>query len=207
MAKIALLNIKGEKLKDITLDDKIWKIDPNDAVIFDALRLKMASRRQGTSATKSRGMVRGSTRKILRQKGTGNARQGSNRAPHRTGGGVAFAKVTRDYTFKMNRKEKKLALRSAVAYKIIEKKIVLLDSLKLEAPKTKEILGILNNLKVNEKTLIVTPILEENLLLATSNLRNIMICLPTEINTYDIVNSGKVIVLEEAIEMIEEVLS
>jgi len=205
MAKLAILNIKGEKVKDITLDDNIWKIEPNDTVLFDALRLAMASRRQGTSATKSRGMVSGSTRKILRQKGTGNARQGSVRAPHRTGGGVAFAKVTRDFTFKMNKKEKKLALKSAVAHKSIDKDIIVLDSLKMDG-KTKDFAKMLENLKIGGKALFVVSDLDEKVLLAARNLQNVMIALPTELNTYDVVNTNKLVIVEDAVKATEEVL-
>jgi len=205
MAKLAILNIKGEKVKDITLDDNIWKIEPNDTVLFDALRLAMASRRQGTSATKSRGMVRGSTRKILRQKGTGNARQGSARAPHRTGGGVAFAKVTRDFTFKMNRKEKKLALKSAVAHKTIDKDIIVLDGLKMDG-KTKDFANMLESLKIGGKALFVVSELDEKVLLAARNLQNVMICLPSELNTYDVVNTNKLVIVEDAVKATEEVL-
>ena len=207
MAKLALLNIKGEKVKDITLKDDIWKIIPNDTVLFDAIRLYRASRRQGTSATKSRGMVRGSTRKIFRQKGTGNARQGSARAPHRTGGGVAFAKVTRDYSIKMNRKERKLALKSAVSYKVTDKDIVLLENFGLKDHKTKEVKQIFETLKLTGKIMIVAAELDEKLVLATRNLPNVSLILAKNLNTYEVVNIGKVVILEDAISKVEGVLS
>ena len=143
MGKYTELNIKGEKVKDITLNDNVWGIEPNNAVLYDAIVLSRASLRQGTHATKTRSEVSGGGRKPWKQKGTGNARQGSIRAPHWVGGGVVFGPTPeKNYTKKMNRKERRLALKSALAYKAQEKELIVVDSLTLETPKTKEMINV-----------------------------------------------------------------
>ena len=207
MGKYTELNIKGEKVKDITLNDNVWGIEPNNAVLYDAIVLSRASLRQGTHATKTRSEVRGGGRKPWRQKGTGNARQGSIRAPHWVGGGVVFGPTTeKNYTKKMNRKERRLALKSALAYKAQEKELIVVDSLNVETPKTKEVLNVLESLKANRKTLIVVEELTENLILATRNLENVVLIDADEINTLDVVSADNMIITEAAVKRIEEVL-
>ncbi len=207
MGKYTEVNVKGEKVKDITLKDAVWGIEPNNAVLYDAIVLSRASLRQGTHATKTRSEVRGGGRKPWRQKGTGNARQGSIRAPHWVGGGVVFGPTTeKNYTKKMNRKERRLALKSALAYKAQEKELIVVDSLNVETPKTKEVLNVLESLKANRKTLIVVEELTENLILATRNLENVVLIDADEINTLDVVSADNMIITEAAVKRIEEVL-
>ena len=207
MGKYTEVNVKGEKVKDITLKDAVWGIEPNNAVLYDAIVLSRASLRQGTHATKTRSEVRGGGRKPWRQKGTGNARQGSIRAPHWVGGGVVFGPTTeKNYTKKMNRKERRLALKSALAYKAQEKELIVVDSLTLETPKTKEMLNVLESLKANRKTLVVVDELTDNLILATRNLENVVLIDADEINTLDVVSADNMIITEAAVKRIEEVL-
>ena len=208
MAKIALLNNKGEKLKDINLNDKIWNIEPNDAVLHNAIVLSLASLRQGTAKTKTRSEVSGGGRKPWRQKGTGRARQGSIRATQWRGGGIVFGPTPRDYKKKMNKKESRLALLSALSYKLKGKELIVIDNLNLETPKTKDFIDMLNTLKLNDKkVLFVTSDLEDNLLLASRNLQEILVLANDEINTLDIVNADYMVVTEDAVNKIEEVLN
>lgn len=206
MAKIDVLNLQGNKVKDITLKKELWEIKPNDAVLYDAIRLSKNSLRQGTHDTKTRSEVSGGGRKPWRQKGTGRARQGSIRAPHWTGGGTVFGPHPRSYSFKMNRKERRLALKSALAYKFKNNELIIIDNFNIESKKTKDMLKIMNDLKANKKTLIVVDELSENMILATRNLSNILLLEASEINTYDIVAADKMIITEKAIKFIEEVL-
>ncbi len=207
MPKTALLSLKGEKIKDIKLDDNVWGITPNDQVIYESINLFMANRRQGTHSTKNRSEVSGGGRKPWRQKGTGNARQGSIRAPHWVGGGVIFGPSSnRNYTKKMNKKERRLALKSALTYKATEKAIIVVDKFDAETNKTKDMIKVLEGLKVTGKTLIVTTELTENLILATRNLSNIKVVLANELNTYDVLYVEKIIITEDAVKYVEEVL-
>ena len=207
MPKTALLSLKGEKIKDIKLDDNIWGITPNDQVIYDAIVLQMAALRQGTHSTKNRSEVSGGGRKPWRQKGTGNARQGSIRAPHFVGGGVVFgSNLNRNYTKKMNRKERRLALRSALTYKASEKNVIVVDNFDANTNKTKDMLKVLEELNVLGKTLIVTTELTENLILSTRNIKRVKLILANELNTYDVVNYEKLIITKDALEYVEEVL-
>lgn len=206
MGKLSVLNIKGEKTSDISLNKELWAIEPNDAVLYDAITLSRNSLRQGTASTKTRSEVSGGGIKPWRQKGTGRARQGSTRAPHWRHGGVVFGPHPRDYDKKMNRKERRLALKSALAYKAIDNELVIVDSFKLESSKTKEVVGILNNLKVSKNVLIVVDELDENMVLATRNLNNVILLEANEINVLDIISSDYMVITEKAIKMIEEVL-
>ena len=206
MAKLSVLNTKGEKVNDITLSKEIWEIEPNDAVLYDAIKLSRNSLRQGTADTKTRSEVSGGGRKPWKQKGTGRARQGSTRAPHWYHGGVVFGPHPRDYEKKMNRKERRLALKSALAYKALEKELIVIDNFNLEGNKTKEVKTLLSNLKVDKKVLIVVDELDENLILATRNLKNIILLQANEINVLDIISADRMIATESAIKLIEEVL-
>ena len=207
MPKTALLSLKGEKIKDIKLNDSIWGITPNDQVIYDSINLFMANRRQGTHSTKNRSEVSGGGRKPWRQKGTGNARQGSIRAPHWVGGGVIFGpNSNRNYTKKMNRKERRLALKSALTYKANEKAIIVVDAFDAETNKTKDMLKVLEGLNATGKTLIVTAELTENLILATRNISDVKLVLANELNTYDVLYCEKMIITEDAVKYVEEVL-
>ena len=207
MSKINVLNVKGEKVKDITLSKEIWNIEPNDAVLYDAIMLAQSNARQGTHSVKGRSDVSGGGRKPWRQKGTGRARQGSTRAPHWYHGGVAFGPQTeKNYVKKMNRKERRLALKSALSYKVLDNELIVLDSLKLESNKTKEIKEILANLKVDRNILIVVDELDDNVVLATRNLNNVLLLSADEINTMDIVSAHALIATEDAIKSVEEAL-
>ena len=207
MPKTALLSLKGEKIKDIKLDDSIWGITPNDQVVYEAVVLNAASKRQGTHSTKTRSEVSGGGRKPWRQKGTGNARQGSIRAPHWVGGGVVFGpNANRNYTKKMNKKERRLALKSALTYKANDKEIIAIEKFDLESNKTRDFLKFLEDLKVNGKALIVTTELTDNNILATRNVENVKLVLANELNTYDVLAYEKLIITEDAIKYVEEVL-
>ena len=205
MEKIALLNLKGEKLKDINLDKEIFGIETNDKVLYDAIILTRASLRQGTHKTKNRSEVSGGGRKPWRQKGTGHARQGSIRATQWVGGGIPFGPRPRDYSIKMNRKERRLALLSALTTKV--KDMVVVENLTLKTPKTKDLKAILVDLKLDStNTLIIVKELDENLILASRNLQNVVLIDASEINVLDLVAADKVLTTEDAIKKIEEVL-
>lgn len=206
MKKISVLNIKGEKVSDLSLNEEVWGIVPNDAVLYDAITLARNSMRQGTHDTKTRAEVSGGGRKPWRQKGTGRARQGSTRAPHWIHGGIVFGPHPRSYSKKMNRKERRLALKSALSYKFIESELIVVDNFNLETTKTKEAIKVLENLKATKKVLIVVDELTENVILATRNLDNVILLQADEINTLDIVSADNMIVTTEAVKSIEEVL-
>lgn len=205
--KFELVNLNGEKVKDITLSKEVFGIEPNDVVLKDAIVLGRAALRQGTHKAKTRAEVSGGGRKPWRQKGTGNARQGSIRAVQWVGGGIAFGPVPRDYSKKQNRKERKLALRSAYSYKAKENNIVVVDKLVLDTPKTKSMLSVLKSLELNDvKTLVIVSEYDENVILASRNLKNIMVALPEEVSVLDIVSAKKLLIEEEATKKLKEVL-
>ena len=208
MPKISVLNVNGQKVKDIKLNDNIWSIEPNDAVIYDAIRLATASLRQGTHSVKTRAEVSGGGRKPWRQKGTGNARQGSTRSPQWRHGGIVFGPTTeRNYNIKMNKKERRLALKSALSYKVIDSELTVLDELKLSSSKTKEIVKVLEGLKLNKSTLFVVNELTDELILASRNLEGVKVILPNEVNVLDVSRYQNLVATEDAIKSIEEVLS
>lgn len=206
MSKLSVLNTKGEKVKDITLSKEIWGIEPNDAVLYDAITLSRNSLRQGTADTKTRSEVSGGGKKPWRQKGTGRARQGSTRAPHWYHGGVVFGPHPRDYSKKMNRKERRLALKSALAYKALEKELIVIDNFDIQSSKTKDVKSLLANLKAEKNVLIVVDELNENMILATRNLSNVILLQANEINVLDVISADKMIITEAAVKQIEEVL-
>ena len=205
--KIDVLSLKGEKVKDIKLEDNIFNIEPNDAVIKDAVVAAMTGARQGTAKVKTRSEVAGGGRKPYRQKGTGNARQGSIRAPHYRHGGIVFGPVPRDYSKKMNKKEKRLALKSALSYKVLDKELVVVSTIEFETNKTKEMVNLLEGLNLtNHKALVCVKELTDNVCLAARNLANVKVVLPSEINTFDLISSDNLLIEEEALTMLEEVL-
>lgn len=206
MAKIDVINLNGEKTSDLKLNDNIWKIETNDVVLKKAIDLQLASLRQGTHKTKTRGEVSGGGRKPYRQKGTGNARQGTIRAPHYRGGGVVFGVTPRSYTFKMNKKERGLAIRSALTDKVNNKELVVVDSLNIDSVKTKDIKKLMADLKLAGKVLFVTQDDAEKLYLATRNLGYALVLMANELNVYDIVNADTMVIEEAAVKYIEEVL-
>lgn len=205
--KYELLNVNGEKIKDLNLDKEVFGIEPNDVVLKDAIVLAQASLRQGTHKTKTRAEVSGGGRKPWRQKGTGNARQGSIRSVQWVGGGIAFGPVPRSYNKKQNRKERKLALKSAWSYKVKNNNLVVVDEIKLSTPKTKDMIKMLANLKLDgEKLLVVVKEYSENVILASRNLQNIMLLQANEVGVLDIVSAKKVLIEDAALESIKEVL-
>ena len=196
-----------EKLKDIKLNKELLNIEPNEKVLYDAIILQRASLRQGTHSTKNRSEVSGGGRKPWRQKGTGHARQGSIRAVQWVGGGRYGTPVPRDYSKKQNRKERRLALQTAFLNVYNNKQLVVVDSLSVATPKTKEMTTMLNTLELaDKKVLIVVKELEENLILASRNLVNIALLEPTELNVLDLSYADVVLTTKEALEQIEEVL-
>ena len=207
MSKVQLLNVNGEKVKDIKLNDNIFGITPNDIVLHDAIVLSMANSRQGTHSTKTRAEVSGGGRKPWRQKGTGNARQGSIRAVQWRKGGIAFGPKPRDYSKKQNKKVRRLALLSALSYKATDKELVVLENIKFETNKTKEMVNLLEGLNLtNHKVLVCVKELTDNVCLAARNLANVKVVLPSEINTFDLISSDNLLIEEEALTMLEEVL-
>lgn len=207
MKKQNVLNISGEKVKDITLNKEVFGIEPNDTVLYDAIKLAQNSARQGTASVKGRSDVSGGGRKPWRQKGTGRARQGSIRAPHWYHGGVAFGQQFKNYSTKMNRKERRLALKSALAYKLINEELIIVDDIKLNTNKTKDMKNILANLKAERNVLIVVAELTDNIVLATRNLNNVLLLEASEINTLDVVSADALIITESAIKVVEEALA
>ena len=207
MKKVELLNLKGEKVKDINLNEEIFGITPNKAVLKDAIILTMASLRQGTHKTKNRSEVSGGGRKPWRQKGTGRARQGSIRAVQWVGGGNYGTPVPRDYSKKQNRKERQLALKSALSDKAIEKSIIVVENISLATPKIKEMVNLLETLKLaDKKVLMVVKEFDDNLILASRNLQNVVLILAEEINVLDLVGTDVMLITEEALKTVEEVL-
>ena len=207
MKKVERLNLKGEKVKDINLNEEIFGTKVNKNVLNDAIILSMASLRQGTHKTKNRSEVSGGGRKPWRQKGTGRARQGSIRAVQWVGGGRYGTPVPRDYSKKQNRKERQIAIRSALSEKVAAKELIVLDNLTVKTPKTKEILGILETLKIaDKKVLLVVKEFDDNIILASRNIQNVVLILADEINVLDIVGTDVMVTTEDALKYIEEVL-
>ncbi len=208
MSKVDIINTKGEKIKDIKLKDNVFIKEPNDAVLHNAIVLAQASLRQGTHNTKTRSEVSGGGRKPWRQKGTGNARQGSIRATQWRGGGIVFGPTPRDYSKKQNKKERRLALKSALSYKVIDKELIIVDDIKFETSKTKEMMNFLKTLNiVNEKVLIVLTELDENICLSSRNMGNVKVIRTDEVNTLDVVTADKMVITASALNKLQEALS
>ena len=204
--KISVKNKAGEKVRDLTLNDAVWDIEANTQVLKKMIKLQLDSMRQGTHKTKTRSEVSGGGRKPWRQKGTGRARQGSIRATQWRGGGIAGGVTPRDYTFKINRKERVLALKSALSLKAQEKALVVLDNITIDSLKTKDVKKLINDLALVGKILFVTSEDNENLYMATRNLGYTYAILTSEINAFDLVNADVVVCDEAAVKKIEEVL-
>ena len=206
MTKISVKNLNGEKVKDLTLTDSVWNIEVNTDSLKKMIRLQLDASRQGTRKTKNRSEVSGGGRKPWRQKGTGRARQGSIRATQWRGGGIPMGVGPRDYTFKINKKERVIALKSALSSKVQEKALVVVDSFNMESTKTKDAIKMLEGLKLDNKILFVTSDDAENLYLAVRNLPNVLVIYADEVNCYDLVNADVVVMDEAAISKVEEVL-
>ena len=205
--KFELMNLNGEKVKDVNLDKNVFGIEPNDVALKDAVVLGRAALRQGTHKTKTRSEVSGGGRKPWRQKGTGRARQGSIRAVQWVGGGIALGPVPRDYSQKQNTIESKIALKTAYTYKAKSKDIVVVDKLKVKTPKTKEMTKLLKNLKLDgEKTLIIVKEYDENVILSSRNLKKVFLETAKEVSALDVMSAKKLLIEEAALKDIKEVL-
>ncbi len=204
MANVAVYNMEGNEVGTMELNDAVFGVEVNEHLVHLAVVNRLANMRQGTQKAKTRSEVRGGGRKPWRQKGTGHARQGSTRAPQWTGGGVVFAPTPRDYSFKMNRKEKRLALKSALTSRVQENKFIVLDELKLDAIKTKDMKKVLDNLKVN-KALVVLGEGSDNVVLSARNIPDVETAPVNSINVYDILKYNTVITTKAAVASIEEV--
>ena len=204
MAQAVVYNVEGNEVGTIELNDAVFGVEINEHLVHLAVVRQLANKRQGTQKAKTRAEVSGGGRKPWRQKGTGHARQGSTRAPQWTGGGVVFAPVPRDYDKKMNKKERRAALKSALTSKVQDQKLVVLDQLALNEVKTKEMQRILNNLKA-EKALIVTADQDEKVILSARNIEHVQTATPATINVYDVMKHKTLVVTKDAVASIEEV--
>ena len=205
MAKVSVYNMKGDEVGNIELNDEIFGADVNEHLIYMAVKQQLANRRQGTQKAKTRSEVSGGGRKPWRQKGTGQARQGSTRSPQWTGGGVVFAPVPRDYSFKMNKKEKRAALKGALTDKVQKGSIIVLDELKMEEKKTKAFAEVMKNIKAEGKSYVVIGDNDQNVILSARNLPGVKTSVSDLINVYDIMNAKTLVVTKEAVAKIEEV--
>ncbi|KYG33936.1 50S ribosomal protein L4 [Alkalihalobacillus trypoxylicola] len=207
MPKVALLNQSGSQVGDIELTESIFGIEPNKSVLHDAVIMQQASLRQGTHKTKGRSEVRGGGRKPWRQKGTGRARQGSIRSPQWVGGGVVFGPTPRSYSYKLPKKVRRLAIKSALSTKVSAAEIIVLDDLKFESIKTKEMVNVLSSLSVESKALIVTANYDEKVSLSARNIPGVTIVTADGVNVLDVLKHDKLIITKAAVEMVEEVLA
>ena len=205
MAKVTMLNMAGAEAGTIELKDEIFGITPNENAVHAVVKNILANKRQGTQSAKTRAEVRGGGRKPFRQKGTGRHRQGSTTDPSQVGGGVVFAPKPRSYRYTLPKKLRRLAMLSALSSKVAENELIVLDELKFDAPKTKEMVKVLENVKAEKKALIVTAEKDENIIRSAANLQGIRTALVTTMNVYEIINHTNLIVTKEAIEKIEEV--
>jgi large subunit ribosomal protein L4 len=207
MPKVALLNQTGSNVGEIELNDSVFGIEPNQHVLFDAVIMQRASLRQGTHKVKSRSEVAGGGRKPWRQKGTGRARQGSIRSPQWRGGGIVFGPTPRSYAYKLPKKVRRLAIKSALSSKVIDNNIVVLEDLAFNAPKTKEMTAVLKGLSVEKKALIVTADNNENVALSARNIPGVTVVTANGVNVLDVLNHEKLIMTKEAVQKVEEVLA
>ena len=204
MAKVSVYNIEGKVVGDMELNDAVFGVEVNTHLVHQAVVFQLANKRQGTQSAKTRSEVSGGGRKPWRQKGTGHARQGSTRSPQWTGGGIVFAPKPRDYSFKMNKKEKNLALKSVLTTKVAENKFIVVDGLNFDEIKTKNMVNVLKNLEV-KKALVVTDDDNKNVTLSSRNIPGVKTAFTNTINVYDILKYDKMVVAKDVISKIEEV--
>ena len=204
MANVSVLNMEGKEVGTIELNDAVFGVDVNEHLVQLAVKTQLANNRQGTQKAKTRSEVSGGGRKPWRQKGTGHARQGSTRSPQWTGGGVVFAPTPRDYTFKLNKKEKRAALKSVLTSAVNENKFIVVDELKLNEIKTKDFAKVLTNLNV-EKALVVLDTNDKNVVMSAKNIPTVKTALTNTINVYDILKYNTVVVTKAAVDQIQEV--
>ena len=205
MANVSVYNMEGKEVGTIELSDAIFGVEINEHLVHMAVVQQLANNRQGTQKAKTRSEVSGGGRKPWRQKGTGHARQGSTRSPQWTGGGVVFAPVPRDYSFKLNKKEKRAALKSALTDKLANEKLVVVDKLAFDEIKTKNFVNVMNNLNVNTKALVVLNDNDVNVIKSANNVPSVKTTLTNTVNVYDILNADKLVLTQDAVKTIEEV--
>jgi large subunit ribosomal protein L4 len=207
MPKVTLYNVSGSQVGEVELADSVFGIEPNKHVLHSAVTLQQAAERAGTHKTKGRSEVRGGGRKPWKQKGTGRARQGSIRSPQGVGGGTVFGPTPRSYGFKLPKKVRRLAIKSALSSKVIANEIIVLDQLSFSAPKTKEFVAILNNLKVARKALVVLPSYDDNVALSARNIPGVKFVAADGINVLDVLVYDKLIITKDAVEKVQEVFA
>lgn len=207
MPKVNLYSMSGDMVEEIQLSEDIFGIEPNEHVVYEVVKNHLANKRQGTQSVKTRAEVRGGGRKPWRQKGTGRARHGSTRSPIWVGGGVTFAPKPRDYSYKLPKKVKRLAMKSVLSSKVASGELVVVENIDLETPKTKEALKVLSNFELGRKALIVTVGKNENLVNGTKNLSNVNTTVFENLNVYDILNHESLVLTREALEKVEEVFA
>ena len=205
MAKVKMLNMAGAEVGEVTLNDEIFGIEPNEIAVQTVVKNYLANQRQGTQSAKTRSEVRGGGRKPFRQKGTGRHRQGSTTDPTQVGGGIVFAPKPRDYRYAVPKKVKRLALKSVLSAKVSDKEIIVLDELKFAEPKTKEMVKVLENIKADKKALIVMDEKDENVVRSASNIQGVRTALVSTMNVYEIINHYSLVLTKAAAERIEEV--
>ena len=205
MAKVTMLNMAGAEVGEITLNDEIFGIEPNEFAVQTVIKNYLANQRQGTQSAKTRSEVRGGGRKPFRQKGTGRHRQGSTTDPTQVGGGIVFAPKPRDYRYSVPKKVKRLALKSVLSAKVADNELIVLDELKFDEPKTKEMVKVLDNIKADKKTLIVMDEKDENVVRSASNIQGVRTALVSTMNVYEIINHYSLVLTKAAAERIEEV--
>ena len=205
MAKVKMLNMAGAEVGEVTLNDEIFGIEPNEIAVQTVVKNYLANQRQGTQSAKTRSEVRGGGRKPFRQKGTGRHRQGSTTDPTQVGGGIVFAPKPRNYRYAVPKKVKRLALKSVLSAKVADKEVIVLDELKFAEPKTKEMVKVLENIKADKKALIVMDEKDENVVRSASNIQGVRTALVSTMNVYEIINHYSLVLTKAAAERIEEV--
>lgn len=205
MSKVNVYNMQGDQLEQIDLNEAVFGIEVNQHAVYEVVKNQLANKRQGTQSTKTRAEVRGGGKKPWRQKGTGRARAGSTSSPIFRGGGVVFAPKPRDYSYKVPKKIKRLAMKSALTSKVLENEIIVIDEFKLDAPKTKDMINTLSKLSADRKALIVTLNPEVNVIKSTNNIPNVQTTVVNNLNVYDILKYNSFIITKEALRKVEEV--
>lgn len=207
MPKLAVYNMSGSQVDEMELSDSVFGMEPNKHVLHEAVVMQLASLRQGTHKVKNRSEVRGGGRKPWKQKGTGRARQGSIRSPQWVGGGTVFGPTPRSYAYKLPKKVRRLAIKSALSSKVLAEQIIILDKLVMNEPKTKDFVAVLNNLAIDRKALFVLPEYNDNILLSARNLPSVKLVAADGVNVYDVLRYDKLILTKEAAQKVEEVFA
>jgi len=205
MPNVAVLNMTGQKVEDIELSEGVFGVEVNEHVVYEVVKNILANRRQGTQSAKTRSEVRGGGKKPWKQKGTGRARAGSSRQPNWVGGGVVFAPKPRSYRYTVNKKVRRLAMKSVLTSKVVENEIIVLDALNIESPKTKDMVNVLKNINAGKKTLVVMSEKDSNVIKSAGNIQGVQTTLVNTLNVYDILNHDTFLITKEAVKKVEEV--